>query len=361
LISVPKAPANQPKFVHQANASKDSKGETFSDHSKGMTEVQRACKLWFDKLQKRGLRGVREEFIESVKKYSPDLSTNECNQEYNIVKNRYDDVYLLDDTRVKVLLNPDNDDYIHASWVKVNSELRYICAQGPLVNTIHQFWLMCIQEEVKVVLQLCQNVEEGKEKCCEYLPKTTSWTTFGPVQVKILKSGVNVPGTKKVTKTTIQCKFEDKENTLTHILYFGWPDHAVAESVPTCREVRNLVHKLYDRKPVVAHCSAGLGRTGSFVAIDMACHKLLNERNGGFSMVELMKDLRNQRMLAVQNDQQYCFIYRCVIEILIAEEGLPKTNEVSRFIQSYEDMLLRKKKARVMASRSAKKRVEPDN
>jgi protein tyrosine phosphatase len=85
--------------------------------------------------------------------------------------------------------------------------------------------------------------------------------------------------------------------------------------VPTCREVRTLVHKLSDRKPIVMHCSAGigdlnclsskeaLGRTGSFVAIEMVCHKLLNQHEGDFDMVELMQNLRDQRTQAVQNDQ----------------------------------------------------------
>jgi protein tyrosine phosphatase len=95
------------------------------------------------------------------------------------------DVYLLDKTRVKVTINPDSDDYIHASFVEVSSELTYICAQGPLENTITQFWLMCVQEDVKVILQLCKFVEDGKEKCCNYLPSDSDTASFGCVEVKV--------------------------------------------------------------------------------------------------------------------------------------------------------------------------------
>jgi protein tyrosine phosphatase len=94
-------------------------------------------------------------------------------------------VYLLDKTRVKIRINPDNDDYIHASFVDVSKDLTYICAQGPMENTTHQFWLMCIQEDVRVILQLCQNSEDGSEKCSKYVPTGSDSVNFGPVQVKV--------------------------------------------------------------------------------------------------------------------------------------------------------------------------------
>jgi len=215
---------------------------------------------------------------------------------------------------------------------------------------------MCIQEETKVILQLCLNVEDEKEKCCEYLPKEIGESiSYGPVQVKII-STCAVPATKKVTKMMVQCKFDGKETTITHLLYFGWPDHSVPESVPTFREVRTLVHKICEKKPIVLHCSAGIGRTGTFAAIDMVCHKLLIEHDGDFSMVELMHDLRKQRMQAIQNDQQYSFIFRAVIEILIAEDALPKSSDVNQFIQGYEDLVMRKKKQRVATTGKSSKR-----
>jgi len=336
-----KAQPNQSKFVHQTSKSKPSDS---SDHSKPATDKQVACRKWFKHVKSMGLRDIRREYIESIKPFTPDLPTSAFQDEANVNKNRYDDVLLLDKSRIKIKINPDDDDYIHASRVEVRPDLTYICAQGPLLNTIPQFWLMCIQEKINVILQLCMNVEEDKEKCNDYMPKEVGeWATYGPVQVKVIKSGP-VPATKKVTKSVVKCKFDDKEITVYHILYYGWPDHSVPESVPTCREVRTLVQKLSDKKPIVLHCSAGIGRTGTFAAIEMVCNKLLNECDGDFKMVDLMQELRKQRTQAVQNDQQYSFIYRAVIEILIAEEALTKSPEVAHFIQSYEEMVMRKKK-----------------
>jgi len=349
--TAPKTAApNQSKFVHQSSKAKASDS---SEHSKPANKKQLACRKWFNQVKSMGLREIRREFIESIKPFTPDLPTSAFNDEANANKNRYDDVLLLDKSRIKIKINPDDDDYIHASKVEVHSSLSYICTQGPLLNTIPQFWLMCIQEEAKVILQLCMNVEDDKEKCNDYMPKEIGeWATYGPVQVKVIKSGA-LPAAKKVTKSVVKCKFDDKEITIHHVLYYGWPDHGVPESVPTCREVRTLVQKLCEKKPIVLHCSAGIGRTGTFAAIEMVCNKLLNEHDGDFKMIDLMQELRRQRAQAVQNDQQYSFIYRAVIEILIAEEGLTKSPEVAQFIQSYEEMVMRKKK-QLRTSRASK-------
>ncbi|CAD5220356.1 unnamed protein product [Bursaphelenchus okinawaensis] len=318
-----------------------------SEHSKPGNAKQIAFKNWFDAVVELGLPKIRKDFVTKVRKYTPDGSHEICQTEENATKNRYDDVNLLDKTRVKVNINPDKDDYIHASMVEVHSELSYICAQGPMDNTIAQFWLMCIQEDVKVILQLCQNIEDGKEKCSEYMADGKSdWVTYGCVQVKQIDSQKNVAGTKKVNRTKVEVKFEDKTHSVTHLLYSGWPDHGVPESVSTCREVRNMVHKLYEKKPIVIHCSAGIGRTGTFVAIEMVCHRLMKEEDFNFSMMDIIKKLRDQRMHAVQNDQQYAFVYRCVIEVLIAEDCLSRNSRVIQFIQEFEDMVERKKKQR---------------
>lgn len=132
---------------------------------KTMNEKQRTCRKWFERVNKLGLREIRREFIEKIKKNNPDMSTEACKEEENRAKNRYEDVLLIDKTRVKIKINPEKgklsvliqnwlpflDDYIHASYVDVHPGLTYICAQGPLAETTQQFWLMCFQEDVRVI------------------------------------------------------------------------------------------------------------------------------------------------------------------------------------------------------------------
>lgn len=212
-----------------------------------------------------GLRGIRTEFMKIAKNYVPQGTHDACDE--HLACNRYDDVLCLDKTRVKLKNAPDGEDYIHASYVTVNDDLVYICAQGPLANTAHHFWLMIMQENCKVVLQLCQLVEDGKEKCNEYYPSAADgneWKSYGAVQVKCVDRNSNVAGMKKVIKTKMQVRLEDKKDSvheLTHIYYHGWPDHSVAESVATCREVRSLVHRLYEKKPIVV-CFILMSLTG---------------------------------------------------------------------------------------------------
>lgn len=166
--------------------------------------MQNACRLWFESISKLGLRGIRKEFLHRIKPYridttkDVDLISAFCDPT-NTEKNRYDgkdlnflafmlsflDIYLLDRTRVKIKINPEDDDYIHASFVEVRPDLTYICSQGPLENTIHQFWLMCIQEDVKVILQSCKNIEDEKEKCCNYIPIGSEAVKYGCVEVKV--------------------------------------------------------------------------------------------------------------------------------------------------------------------------------
>ncbi|VDM47950.1 unnamed protein product [Toxocara canis] len=244
-----------------------------------------------------------------------------------------------------------DDDYIHASYVKVDNDLTYICAQGPMSNTVQNFWIMIIQEEAKVVLQLCQPTENGREQSAEYFPMESSAKDYGAVHIKVLEKPANAIGLKKVTRTKIQASYGGKTHEVVvegaiylqvlHLLYAGWPDHCVADSPFVCSAVRGLVHKHFDKKPVIAHCSAGVGRTGTFVAMEMAISKL--KAKEAVSMCDLVKSLREQRMGAIQNDQQYLFVHRMVIEVLLNDDLLIKDLQVINFLKEYDDLIQRKK------------------
>lgn len=130
---------------------------------------------------------------------------------------------------------------------------------------------MIVQEKVKVILQLCQLKEKGQEKCDEYYPsELNKWKSYGCADVRVTEVVRNVPGMKKVIKSKMQVKIDDKgTHDLTHIFYSGWPDHGAPESVGSIVAMRNLVHRTCEKKPIVAHCSAGIGRTGCFVMIEL--------------------------------------------------------------------------------------------
>lgn len=150
----------------------------------------------------------------------------------------------------------------------VRDGLVYICAQGPLDNTVSQFWFMCIEQEVKVILQLCKNKEGGNEKCADYMPPGNDKSaTYGPVEVVVTERKKDVQGMRKVNRTKLNIKFGGKDYKITHLLYYGWPDHGVPESAAVCREVRKLVHSTHDKKPIVVHCSAGIGKLSTCIIL----------------------------------------------------------------------------------------------
>ncbi|KHN71530.1 Tyrosine phosphatase-like protein J1 [Toxocara canis] len=87
-----------------------------------------------------GLRPLLKEFA-SLRKFLPAGITAEVfNKNGN--KNRYTDVLCLDDTRVILKGRSKDSDYIHANWVVLPSTRKYICTQGPLEETVEDFWLM---------------------------------------------------------------------------------------------------------------------------------------------------------------------------------------------------------------------------
>ncbi|CAG9532737.1 unnamed protein product, partial [Cercopithifilaria johnstoni] len=260
----------------------------------------------------------------------------------------YDDIKLEDKTRVKLKKTSNsNDDYIHASYVTVSNDLTYICAQGPLPNTVQDFWIMAIQEETNVILQLCQNKEDEHEQCSEYLPnESTGWKEYGAVRVRITEPTSGIVTLRKVTRTKIEASYSNKTQEVTHIAYTGWPDHSVPDSPVTCCEIYTLLHKYYGKKPIIVHCSAGVGRTGTFVAVEMIMEKL--RRNETCIVVDVTRKLREQRLHAVQNDLQYLFIYRLVIELLVEEGLLSRDQQVIDFLKEYDSLIARKKRERML-------------
>lgn len=334
------------KFVHKSS---EKSTKTLSKGSE-VEQKKTPYEIWADQAVDMGVRNIRREFVSIIRTYTPAGTISAWEADKNYDKNRFEDVKLLDKTRVVLKNTPSGDDYYHASYVQISEGVHFICAQGPLTNTIEDFWCMVIQESTKVIIQLCQWVEEGKTQCSEYFPKNDSeWKDYGAIQVKVIENTTPMPQLRKVYRTKIRAVYKDKKHEVLHFLYGGWPDHFVADSTPICREVRTLALKFADKKPVIVHCSAGIGRTGTFAAISMAIDRL--KRTETLSIPDIVKELRDQRMHSVQNDQQYLFIYRMVIEVLLAEDLLIKSPDIISLIKDYDEVVARKRQERARKSK----------
>uniref|UniRef100_A0A7I4YKB9 Protein-tyrosine phosphatase n=1 Tax=Haemonchus contortus TaxID=6289 RepID=A0A7I4YKB9_HAECO len=301
------------------------------------------------RLKKSGaLKTIKEEFMR-LKKYNPEGSTKAFKE--NEMYNRYNEIELLDKTRV--ILKNRGSDYIHASRVMVGNNM-FICTQGPLDSSKESFWAMVIQEKVKLIVMLCKLVEDGKEKCVEYFPRNGGTSIVGSYKINAFDRKV-ISDADGATCGRLDVLFEGKTHTVEHIWYENWADHTAPENFKATVELIRLARKKRQNAPVIVHCSAGVGRSGCFVAIEMAAH--IAATTSCFSMEMVLKAIRDQRMHSIQNDMQYLYVYRGFVEYLI-DRGVIKRLDVLKFINDYDNLMRRKRRKDVDESKGKEPKEE---
>ncbi|XP_008322324.1 tyrosine-protein phosphatase non-receptor type 2a isoform X2 [Cynoglossus semilaevis] len=233
--------------------------------------------------------------------------------------NRYRDVSPYDHSRVK-LENSEND-YINASLVMVEEAQRaYILSQGPLRNTCGHFWLMVWQQCCKAVIMLNRVIEKGSEKCAQYWPTSEelqmSFTDTGFV-IRLLSEEDHFYYTIRLLELLNIKTGESRE--IYHFHYTTWPDFGVPESPASflnfLLKVRESGSLGPEHGPSVVHCSAGIGRSGTFALVDTCL--VLIEKCKNPSSVDIQKvllDMREYRMGLIQTPDQLRFSYMAVIE-----------------------------------------------
>ncbi|XP_045082077.1 tyrosine-protein phosphatase non-receptor type 2 isoform X1 [Coregonus clupeaformis] len=233
--------------------------------------------------------------------------------------NRYRDVSPYDHSRVK--LEHSENDYINASLVVVEEAQRtYILSQGPLRNTCGHFWLMIWEQNSKAVIMLNRIIEKGSEKCAQY------WPTAEEHQLCYTDTGFVVTLVKEEDKSYYIIRVLELRNTETgrtreiyHFHYTTWPDFGVPESPASFLnflvKVRESGSLGAEHGPAVVHCSAGIGRSGTFSLVD-TCLILMDKRKDPSSVdiQRVLLDMREYRMGLIQTPDQLRFSYRAVLE-----------------------------------------------
>lgn len=249
--------------------------------------------------------------------------------------NRYRDVSPYDHSRVK-LENSEND-YINASLVMVEEAQRaYILSQGPLRNTCGHFWLMIWEQCSKAVIMLNRVIEKGSEKCAQY------WPTPKERQMPFTDTGFVVYLCSEEVQTCYTIRVLELQNTKTgesrqiyHFHYTSWPDFGVPESPASFLSflfrVRESGSLGSEHGPSVVHCSAGIGRSGTFALVD-TCLVLMDRRQNP-SSVDIQKvllDMREYRMGLIQTSDQLRFSYMAVIEgakLILPNNSVQQNNQ----------------------------------
>uniref|UniRef100_A0A915AAS4 Tyrosine-protein phosphatase domain-containing protein n=1 Tax=Parascaris univalens TaxID=6257 RepID=A0A915AAS4_PARUN len=250
--------------------------------------------------------------------------------------NRFKDVRCFDKNRVKVKHPDGTHDFLHANYVDGFRERnKFILTQAPLEQTNEQFWAMIFQENVVIIVAL---IALDDKQCRRYMPiKNGTTVNFGAYTIEH-HGTQQIRDTYDATILKIRHGSEP-ERKLLHICYFDWPDKGTPTR-PT--EMLNLIADMnYNRRlmmeeaeksgwlksgtqsPIVVHCLAGVGRSGTLAALDICCRKLdYTEKQPTGPMVDV-KDavlrLRTQREMAVQNPEQYLFLHLAVIEYALRQ------------------------------------------
>ncbi|KAL6905547.1 hypothetical protein ACP4OV_003148 [Aristida adscensionis] len=233
----------------------------------------------------------------------------------NRAKNRYIDILPFDDTRVRLTSRNSNNDYINASFVKATEDSRvatFISTQGPLVNTFEDFWQMVCENQCPAIVMVTQF---DCFKCDEYLPLHNGEGAYGKYYVKIRKTRTD-DYQLWLRDVEVQCSESGKVHSVLHIEYPDWPDHGVPDNTDAVRQIWKRVHHIPREHPIVAHCSAGIGRTGTYITIHTTIERILLGDKSSYNLVETIKNFRSQRIGMVQTEQQYKFCYRAIADEL---------------------------------------------
>uniref|UniRef100_A0A915B5N2 Tyrosine-protein phosphatase domain-containing protein n=1 Tax=Parascaris univalens TaxID=6257 RepID=A0A915B5N2_PARUN len=300
----------------QRNPNRHFHGMTLSEGGNVKNErysqsAKQAMRKWVVNLSQGGIHQLRLDFS-YLRGYVPNDATMAAFKN-NPDKCRYKDVKCWDRTRVVLNWPPNNgNDFIHANWIKHELlENIFICCQAPTEKTVVDFWRMIWQERVKEIIMLCRLKEGGREKCYEYWPQAQDETmTYKPLII-----------TTKLLKTTdpdfiysrIELRCGDEIRRVQHHQWTTWPDKSVPKTPLTPFRLLRFAHKSA-KYPTVVHCSAGVGRSGTFIMIEI----LLNALKRGLKpdLKRYVKEIRSQRSQVIQAEEQYVYIHFAVAQFL---------------------------------------------
>uniref|UniRef100_A0A2K6UVT2 Tyrosine-protein phosphatase non-receptor type 13 n=1 Tax=Saimiri boliviensis boliviensis TaxID=39432 RepID=A0A2K6UVT2_SAIBB len=264
----------------------------------------------------RGLldQGIPSKELENLQELKP---LDQCligQTKENRRKNRYKNILPYDATRVPL---GDEGGYINASFIKIpvgKEEFIYIACQGPLPTTVGDFWQMIWEQKSTVIAMMTQEVEGEKIKCQRYWPNILGKTTMvsnrlrlALVRMQQLKGFV----VRAMTLEDIQTR---ELRHISHLNFTAWPDHDTPSQPDDLLTFISYMRHIHKSGPIITHCSAGIGRSGTLICIDVVLGLISQDLD--FDISDLVRCMRLQRHGMVQTEDQYIFCYQVILYVL---------------------------------------------
>ncbi|XP_054394473.1 receptor-type tyrosine-protein phosphatase U isoform X7 [Pongo abelii] len=243
--------------------------------------------------------------------------------------------------RVKLhpMLGDPNADYINANYIdiRINREgyhrsNHFIATQGPKPEMVYDFWRMVWQEHCSSIVMITKLVEVGRVKCSRYWPEDSD--TYGDIKITLVKTETLA---EYVVRTfALERRGYSARHEVRQFHFTAWPEHGVPYHatglLAFIRRVKASTPP--DAGPIVIHCSAGTGRTGCYIVLDVMLD--MAECEGVVDIYNCVKTLCSRRVNMIQTEEQYIFIHDAILEACLCGET---TIPVSEFKATYKEMI----------------------